>query len=538
MAQRPVRSCACGTRLARDNHGKRCATCQRKAGPAAVADSPSVPVEFWQHDRMREALASWHMGQVFYAYRNHPWHGRVLSQEALAGWLDLNQAQLSRIESGAPPQDLAKLMRWAHSLRIPADLLWFKLPREKQATATAVAASPNRAETPSLEPEASEADCLLPVVVNGRAVLVPVDAETIAASGLGSLFGQLAEPSAVRATERDAMSPLNRRDLLKGGIAAVALPGLGLDELQHVAHALDDASRYLDGPVVDYFRRVLAKAKRDDGALGPKKTLPVMLGLLGAVESQARDVKPNVRRELLAVGADGAEFAGWLYRDIQQPQAAVFWYDRAMEWAQEADNAAMQGYVLLKKSQMAYDERDALRMLTLAQAASSARWQLPARVRAEVTQQEALGRAMLGDPLDAVRSQLADAETLLTKASEDEPDALGAYFNGHTRLLRDAITYTEAGKPGLAASLFSDVLSGGAMSHRDTGFFNARRAAALALSGEPDEAARVGKMSARVAYEVKSERTVRVLGEVLQTLDRRRSRPAVREFRESLTAMP
>ncbi len=507
--------------------------CVRKERTLAVAYPPAVPSTFWQHTTMAEAFASWHMGQVFYAYRTHPWHERALSQEAMATWLDLNQAQLSRIESGKPPQDLGKLMRWAHSLRIPADLLWFKLPARKDTASTE--ATPV-AKRPEEAPETTQAGGLLPVVINGRAVLVPVDAETIAASGLGSLVGSSADVSATQAAERDPMSPLNRRDLLKGGIAAVALPGLGLDELQHVAHALDDAHRYLDGPVVDYFRRVLEKAKRDDGALGPKKTLPVMLGLLGAIESQARDVKPSVRRELLALGADGAEFAGWLYRDIQQPQAAVFWYDRAMEWAQEADNAAMQGYVLLKKSQMAYDDRDALRMLTLAQAAGHDRWQLPARVRAEVTQQEALGRAMLGDPLDIVRGQLADAETLLTNAPEDKPDALGAYFNRHTRLLRDAITYTEAGKPSLSADLFSDVMSTGTLSHRDTGFFNARRAAALALSGEPDEAAKIGTASAVVAHEVKSERTVRVLGEVLQTLDRWRSRPAVREFRESLTA--
>ncbi|ELP66413.1 hypothetical protein STRTUCAR8_04142 [Streptomyces turgidiscabies Car8] len=112
----------------------------------------------------------------------------------------------------------------------------------------------------------------------------------------------------------------------------------------------------------------------------------------------------------------------------------------------------------------------------------------------------------------------------------------GAYFTGHTRLLRDAITFTEAGKPSTAAVMFSDVISAGALSNRDTGFFNARRAAALALSGEPDEAARVGKSSAEVAHDMKSERTVRVLGEVLQTLDRWRTRPAVREFREALSA--
>ncbi|ELP66045.1 Tat pathway signal sequence domain protein [Streptomyces turgidiscabies Car8] len=496
-----------------------------------MLNPPAVPPEFWQHPTMREALESWHIGHVFYAYRLHPWHGRAVSQESMATWLDLNQAQLSRIESGKAPQDLAKLMRWAHRLGIPGDLLWFKLPSRRQPlpTKTVEAAAPPRSEKP--------AGALLPVVVNGRTVLVPVDVDAIAASGLGSALGSLADSSAaVPATERGFMSPLNRRDLLKGGIAAAALPGLGLDELHHVASALSDARRYLDGPMVDYFRRQLDQAKRDDGALGPKKTLPVVLGLLGAIESSARDVKPQVRRDLLTVGAEGAEFVGWLYRDIQEPTTAVFWYDRAMEWAQEAGNAPMQGYVLLKKSQMAYDERDALRMLTLAQAASHERWQLPVRVRAEVTQQEALGRAMLGDPLDVVRAGLDTAEQLLGAATEDDGDGLGAYFTGHTRLLRDAITFTEAGKPSTAAVMFSDVISAGALSNRDTGFFNARRAAALALSGEPDEAARVGKSSAEVAHDMKSERTVRVLGEVLQTLDRWRTRPAVREFREALSA--
>ncbi|NED10593.1 helix-turn-helix transcriptional regulator [Streptomyces sp. SID9124] len=485
---------------------------------------------------MVEALESWHMGQVFYAYRTHPWHEQVLSQEALGAWLDLNQAQLSRIESGKPPQDLAKLMRWAHSLRVPADLLWFKLPDTKQAAPTGVVSASEPSEKPAAEPEKASAGILLPVVIHGRTVLVPVDAQTLTANGLGELLNHSADIAATDSVGRDAMSPFNRREFLKSGVAAAAISGFDLDGLHHVAGALDDGRRYLDGSVVAYFGEILEKAKRDDGTLGPKKTLPVMLGLLDAIESQAREVKPQVRRELLAVGAEGAEFVGWLYRDIQQPHAAAFWYDRAMEWAQEADNAAMQGYVLLKKSQMAYDERDALRVLTLAQAAGHRRWQLPVRVRAEVMQQEALGRAMLGDPLDMVRGQLDTAATLLATAPDD-PEALGAYFNGHTRMLRDAITLTEAGKPSMAVELFSDVLSTNAMSHRDTGFFNARRAAALALSGEPDEAARVGTNSAAVAHEVKSERTVRVLGDVLQSLDRWRGRPAVREFRESLTAL-
>ncbi|MEW2166203.1 hypothetical protein AB0912_24855 [Streptomyces sp. NPDC007084] len=221
-------------------------------------------------------------------------------------------------------------------------------------------------------------------------------------------------------TEGEVMGSLDRRDLLKRGIAAAALVGTGREEFQHAAAALEGAHRCLDSSAVGYFRQRLEAAKRDDGALGAQKTLPLVLGLLSAIEQRARDVKTALRRELLSVAADGAEFAGWLYRDIHQPAVAAFWYDRAMEWAQEADDPAMQGYVLLKKSQMAYDSGDAVRILS------------------------------------------------------------------------------------------------------------------LALSGEPDEAARIGTASAKVAQAMKSERTLRVLGEVSQTLDRWRGRPVVREFRQEI----
>ncbi|MFI0895459.1 XRE family transcriptional regulator [Streptomyces sp. NPDC020983] len=336
--------------------------------------------------------------------------------------------------------------------------------------------------------------------------------------------------------EYEVMSPLNRRALLMGGIAAM-VPTVGdSDEMQRAAAVLEDARRNLDGPVVDFFRERLDAAKQDDGALGARRTLPLVLGLLGAIGQSAREVKPAVRRDLLSVGADGAEFVGWLYRDIEQPTAAVFWYDRAMEWAQEADDPAMQGYLLLKKSQMAYDAGDAGRILALAQAGRHERWQLPVRVQAEVAQQEALGCAMTGEPFSLVEQKLGNARELLGRAAHDEPGGLGSYFNEHTLLLRNAVTYTEAGKPSLAADLFGRIIAEGTLSRRDVGFFNARRSAALALSGEPDEAARIGSVSAEVATAMNSERTLRILGEVSRTLNRWRSRPLVRDFREKLMA--
>ncbi|EGX60481.1 putative DNA-binding protein [Streptomyces zinciresistens K42] len=478
---------------------------------------------------MLEALDTWHFGKVLYAYRTHPHHGRVLSQDVVADWLGLTQAQLSRIENGAAPQDLGKLMQWAHSLGAPADLLWFKLPRAKHQ-------APRRAAAAKTEPIQSGAQggLLLPVVINGHSVMVPVDARTLAESGLGSLLDQ---PDSSK--EHEAMSPLNRRAVLKGGIAVAALPGLGLEEIQHVAAALDDARRYMDGPVVEYLRRQIAACKSDDGSLGPKKTLPVMLGLLGAIEEHARDVRPAVRRELLTIGADGAEFAGWLYRDIHQPLQAGHWYDRAMEWAQEANDQAVQGYVLLKKSQMAYDERDAVRVLTLAEAAGQPHWQLPLKVQAEVAQQQARGFAMLGDPMDDVERALGEAHHLLTQhegASIDATPHLSPHYNRANLMLQTASCYIEAGQPARAADLYGTVLEGDALSRRDQGYFLARRACSLALAGRPDDAASVGLAAVELSDATNSLRTKRELARAMATLQPWATRPGPRELREALRA--
>jgi hypothetical protein len=97
-------------------------------------------------------------------------------------------------------------------------------------------------------------------------------------------------------------------------------PGaLDADQQRRVAAALADARRYFDGPVVNYFRHQLDICVANDGQHGSTRTLPAVLGLLGAVDQHGPDVRPDVRRELLSFAACGAEFAGWLYRDAHDP---------------------------------------------------------------------------------------------------------------------------------------------------------------------------------------------------------------------------
>src|SRR5690606_2081125 len=58
---------------------------------------------------------------------------------------------------------------------------------------------------------------------------------------------------------------------------ADAPPVGNADELQRVGAALDNAHRYFDGPVVDFFRQQLVRCKADDGTLGPAAALPLVL---------------------------------------------------------------------------------------------------------------------------------------------------------------------------------------------------------------------------------------------------------------------
>lgn len=515
-----TRTCdRCGAHLARDNTDTRCSVCRSVRD--MLLKPPALPREFWDTPSMRQAIDSWHMGRVIHAYRNHPWHPRQLSQELVGNWLGLTQVQISRIENGRAPEEMSKLVAWAQILGIQSDRLWFKLPK---------------VATDGEAPENAATPYTVPVIVGGETVLLPIDAEAARAQGLDDLLDQLTGGGKITRPLDKLPLTIHRSSQRSRIIQAIGPEDIA--ELERLAAALDNARRYLDESAVNLFRKQLDRSKADDGNRGPTKALPTVLGILGAISQHVHDVKPDVRRQLLSLGADGAEFTGWLYRDLQDPVSATYWYDRAMEWAQEANDTPMQGYVLLKKSQMAYEERDVHRLVSFAEAAHQGPWKLPPAMQAEVIQQHAMGLAMSGEPLSAVEQQMYTAQEVLTRALPDEEVGPSRYFTVDTLLVRQATCYTEAGKPARAAALFDQVLVGGQLSHRDAGLFSARRATALALSGEPDEAAVVGLEAVQIARETSSERTVRILAETVQVLKPWSSRPGPRALKQAVLTSP
>lgn len=360
-----------------------------------------------------------------------------------------------------------------------------------------------------------------------------------ASDGERTRFQLLCAPQGSQPESPDAttvrLEPMKRRAVLTTGLVAAAVPALRLEDLHRVVAALEDARRSYDGSIADYLRERLAICAADDGDCGARANLPVVLGIIGVIDGAVRTVKPVLQRELLAIGARSAEFAGWLYRDIGIPDWADYWRDRAMEWAQAAGDTAMQGYILLKKSQSAWDNRDAVRMLTLAQAVQAGPWQLPAKVRAEAAQQEARGQAMLSAGLDVIEGKLDEARQLF---EEDPASAeLGPHYMAPLLGVQTAMCYAEAGAPSRALDLYDEHLSRQTFSRRDYGYFLSLKGRAYALAYAPDAAAAAGLEALAVAAATDSVRTLHELNRLVVELRPWVNRSSVADFSSAMRSL-
>jgi hypothetical protein len=292
--------------------------------------------------------------------------------------------------------------------------------------------------------------------------------------------------------EPDQM-PLDRGELLRTGLVGLATMAIGSE------------ARSSPG---DY-RRQLANLQRQDRLQGSEQPLAGVLRAVNAVKVDLRNNCGSDRTAMLRVASRIAEFAGFLYRDLGDLARCLYWHDRAMEWAQQSDDVAMQSYILLRKAQAAFDRRDATRMLDLTLAAG--RWTDPLGpgLRAEIHQQRARGEAMLGARDRDVRERLDMARTELASSTEpraeDEP---GCHYNDQLLALQTAICMSEAGRPAEAVVLYEEILAADTTSRRDRAYFSILMATSLAMSGEPDEAARVGCTALPTAVATGSRRSL------------------------------
>ncbi|MGH8904734.1 MAG: hypothetical protein ACRDYA_24400 [Egibacteraceae bacterium] len=445
-----------------------------RALPAKARDlvlrPPEVPPEFWDTDRIRDAFANWHMGQVIHAYRHHPFHRRPLPQALVGGWVGLTQAQMSRIEHGPPVTDLKKLIYWAQTLRIPARRLWFDLPGQRRDT-------PAPADQDQLRNGGTvhSADAMmvwLVETIDGRPVFVPVR--------------------------------LSRRKVLAAGGAGMlgALSGaLDPDELARVQAAIVTPTR-ADMATASHLEALLAHYRRLDDQLGPSRLLTPVQSSLDLVEHLRKDAQPPVRQALLSLSAQYEQLTGFLWQDSGNYAMAEHTYDWAIMRATEAGDHAEVCYVLAAKADQALDEGRAETARELAQAAQHGEGRLTPVVHAYAAMKEARAWALDSKP-DACKRKLEEATVLLAASAADggaeEPPwiywLVEEDLTGHR-----GMCLADLGEAGPAIEVFDRVIPAlPAERIRDRAYYLSWAVKAHVDNHDPEQAAAMARETAHIA---------------------------------------
>ena len=306
--------CRCGTHLAKDNTERQCARCQRVSRDKLITP-PEVPAEFWQTEQFRKAFAAQHIGRVLRAYRTHPHHYAVhgpdgISQTLLGQWLGLRQPQVSKIETGPPIPHLDRLQHWARVLRIPAELLWFRLPEDKAELAVA-------------EPAASD---LIPSASNG-ALELPGPQPNSAQPGSDTNSEHMNDP----AHDPVLTAPWNHRGtveavlVLSGGdrvkrrvFLSLTGPALTAPAHQWLVHEPEPlvsglAGHRVSGELAGRFSAMVTELRRMDDVAGGGSVLAIAQQLFAWAAGllDRASYNEHTGRALHVVLAELGQFCGW-----------------------------------------------------------------------------------------------------------------------------------------------------------------------------------------------------------------------------------
>ena len=330
--------------------------------------------------------------------------------------------------------------------------------------------------------------------------------------------------------------------LASGALGALFPAGvLTLDDADRLATVMARPSR-VDPQVIGYFDRLLTKHYTADQILGPHQLLGPVMAQLDMLDALRTHVRPPVAKPLLRVLARYAEFVGWLQQDAGDLPAAMYWSDRATQWAQCAGDDQMAAYLLIRKSNIASLADDTNTVIELAAAAQDAPGDIDPKITALAAQQEARGWAMINDG-DRCRRKLDTAAQLLsTHPDRDEPTTTVYIHYYDLGVLEDqsATCYRSIGRAEDAIPIFERRIADSldANLHRDRGYQTAKLANTVLATKqpEPERAAQLGLACLDLARQTGSARIAKELGTLDATLTARwPDQPDVHAFHDALT---
>ncbi len=172
---------------------------------------------------------------------------------------------------------------------------------------------------------------------------------------------------------------------------------------------------------------ILGEQRRLEDAVGSGPLLAPVAAQLTVVESLVTEARGAIRPAVLDIGAQWAQFLGWLSTNTHHAVDGRRWYERALHWATEAGDANMIATALNMTGHLEWLAGNVGPVIGLSQAAG--RQPASPGIRALAAQQEARGHALAGEPNDTDR-MLDRAVILAAEAAEQfENEPPWVYFH-------------------------------------------------------------------------------------------------------------
>lgn len=288
------------------------------------------------------------------------------------------------------------------------------------------------------------------------------------------------------------------------------------------------------GPeMVGYFDSVFTEHLRADNLMGPHHLVEVVRAQAALLERVLPSARGDVRGDLLTLAFKYSEFAGWLYQDACEPEKAMQYTDRAMEYALEIGAFQETPYVLMRKADIAADLNQPDRAIGLTDAALRDRSRVPSRIRALALRVRGRAFAQLGNTGECSRALEAahDAVAML----DDDPGDIAAYCSPSYIGMEAANCWTTLGRYDAAVTTYERSLERWPSGlRRDQGLCLARLTVAHAGREDIERASATGIKAVEVVRSATSGRALSELQRARVRLAPWRRRTEVSELSDRI----
>lgn len=301
---------------------------------------------------------------------------------------------------------------------------------------------------------------------------------------------------------------------------------------------LNNMSEANTAPVIAALREVRNGCVLSDRLVGGLSVSDAIRTQIPVVERACEITRGKDRAEALDFACRFMEFCGWIHQDAGDLTCAMFWTDRALDYAMELGDQRTIAYTLMRKSAIATEAGNPAQGLGIANFALTNRDSLTPRLRAVIIRQRAHANAALREISGAER----DADNALSEAiagvSQEEEDR-APYCSPMYVAMETGQSMVVAGQSKIALPVLARSRAEWSDPNqvRDYALCVSRLATAYAAAGDPEKACETAEEAISLAYGIGSHRVIGQLSSLSGILGTWRNNSLTTATRKKLSAL-